>query len=48
MELIDYYCEHDEERRRIALAGREKVLKVHTYDARLEFMIAQCKKEWGI
>jgi len=48
MELIDYYCEHDEERRRIALAGREKVLKLHTYDARLEFMIAQCKKEWGI
>jgi spore maturation protein CgeB len=29
MELIDYYCEHDDERQRIALAGREKVLKLH-------------------
>jgi spore maturation protein CgeB len=48
MELIDYYCEHDDERQRIALAGREKVLKLHTYDARIDLMFETCRKEWGI
>jgi spore maturation protein CgeB len=48
MELIDYYCEHDDERQRIALAGREKVLKLHTYDARIDLMLETCRKEWGI
>jgi spore maturation protein CgeB len=48
MDLIDFYCEHDDERQRIALAGREKVLKFHTYDARIDLMFATCRKEWGI
>jgi spore maturation protein CgeB len=48
LDLIDYYCEHDEERERIAMAGREKVLSEHTYDRRVEQIFEVCKKEWGI
>lgn len=46
--LIDYYCAHEEERHRIALAGRDKVLRLHTYDARIRQMFETCKKVWGI
>lgn len=48
MQCIDYYCEHDEQRQQIALAGREKVLVHHTYDRRIEQMFEIGKKEWGI
>jgi spore maturation protein CgeB len=48
LDLIDHYCEHDEERERIALAGRDKVLKEHTYDRRIEQIFESCRKEWGI
>ena len=48
LSLIDYYCEHDEEREAIAMAGREKVLAEHTYDQRLDRIFAMCRKEWGI
>ncbi|MBD3319750.1 MAG: glycosyltransferase, partial [Chitinivibrionales bacterium] len=47
-ELIDYYLQHDEEREAIALAGREKVLKMHTYDARIALMLQVCREAWGI
>lgn len=45
---IDYYLTHEDERRRIAMAGRDKVLREHTYDQRLEQMLAYCKKLWKI
>ncbi len=48
LDRIDYYCEHDEERERIAAAGRKKVLAEHTYDRRIEEIFEVCKKEWGI
>jgi spore maturation protein CgeB len=48
LDLIDYYCEHDEERKNIARAGREKVLSEHTYDRRVEQIFEVCRKEWGI
>lgn len=48
MDLIEYYCEHDDERQRIALAGREKVLALHTYDKRIERVFELCKQECGI
>ncbi len=34
--LIDYYVEHDDERWEIAQAGRDHVLRNHTYEARME------------
>jgi spore maturation protein CgeB len=46
-ELIDYYLSHDEERERIALAGRNKVLSLHTYDNRVEEMLSTAQKKWG-
>ena len=46
--LIDYYCAHEEERQSIALAGRDKVLRLHTYDTRIQQMFETCKKIWGI
>ncbi len=48
LDLIDYYCKNDEERERIALAGRDKVLAEHTYDRRVEEIFIRCRKEWGI
>jgi spore maturation protein CgeB len=48
LKLIDYYCEHDEEREAIAMAGRDKVLAEHTYDNRIEQIFETCGKEWGI
>jgi len=36
IELIKYYLAHDEEREAIAMAGREKVLAEHTWDARMQ------------
>jgi spore maturation protein CgeB len=48
LDLIDYYCKHDEERERIALAGRDKVLAEHTYDRRVEEVLEVCRMEWGV
>jgi spore maturation protein CgeB len=48
LELIDYYCEHEEERERIARSGMEKVLAEHTYDNRVESIFALCRREWGV
>jgi spore maturation protein CgeB len=46
-QLIDYYLVHDDERRAIALAGRDKVLALHTYDNRIEEMLSTARKKWG-
>ena len=48
LKLIDYYCEHEEGREKIARAGREKVLAEHTYDRRIGQILEVCRKEWGI
>jgi spore maturation protein CgeB len=47
-ELIDYFLVHDDERQRITIAGRDKVLANHTYDNRIEEMIATARRIWGI
>jgi spore maturation protein CgeB len=48
LDLIDYFCKHDEEREKIARAGRAKVLVEHTYDRRIEQIFEVCSNEWGI
>jgi spore maturation protein CgeB len=48
LKLVDYYCEHDQEREAIAMAGRDKVLAEHTYDNRIKHIFETCGKEWGI
>jgi spore maturation protein CgeB len=45
--LIDYYLTHDDERRRIALAGRDTVLAHHTYDNRIDEMLTVAGKTWA-
>jgi spore maturation protein CgeB len=47
-QLIDYFLVHDEEREKIGLSGREKVLKHHTYDNRIEEMLSVCRETWEI
>lgn len=39
VERADYYIRHDDERERIAKAGREKVLAAHTYGHRVERIV---------
>jgi tetratricopeptide (TPR) repeat protein len=41
MALAEYYLNHDEERARIASAGRQEVLAKHTYANRVDEMIEQ-------
>jgi spore maturation protein CgeB len=38
-ELIQYYLEHDEERKAIARAGQERTLREHTYYQRLQELV---------
>jgi glycosyltransferase involved in cell wall biosynthesis len=40
VELIEHYLEHDDERERIAAAGRREVLRRHTWDGRIDEMLA--------
>lgn len=42
-----YYLSHPEERDNIIVAGRERVLRDHTYEARLKVMLDVLKKRWG-
>ncbi len=43
LELAAHYIENHQERERIAAAGREEVLRKHTYDRRVEQMIETLK-----
>jgi hypothetical protein len=43
-ELIRYYVARDEERERIARAGREHVLKFHTCERRAEYFLDVCRR----
>jgi hypothetical protein len=38
-ELINYYCDHDDEREAIARAGRAKLLQRHTTTARARYFL---------
>lgn len=42
-EKVHYYMEHEEERKRIALNGYEKVKESHTYEKRLEQLLSIVK-----
>lgn len=44
-ELAGYYLSHEEERRRIAASGHEKVCKLHTYEQRILQMMEIVRKE---
>ncbi len=39
VEKVKYYLEHDEEREKIAKAGRERILRAHTYKHRTDELI---------
>lgn len=43
--LIDYYLDHDDERRKIAKAGQEYVLAEHTYVNRMQQMLDTLRTE---
>ncbi|MFA0732823.1 MAG: hypothetical protein BKPUNTRY_002386, partial [Candidatus Fervidibacter sp.] len=47
LDLVRYYLNHDLERRRIAEAGRTKVLQEHTYDRRVEQLLQTLAKDKG-
>jgi spore maturation protein CgeB len=46
-EVVRYYLDHEDERDRIAEAGREKVLREHTYDNRASFYLTQLEQRAG-
>ena len=43
-DLVDYYTKHDEERRRIARKGYQRVIRDHTYVVRINDMVTIMKK----
>jgi spore maturation protein CgeB len=43
-ELIQYYLEHDEERRAIARAGQERTLREHSYQQRMQELVDIVRK----
>ncbi len=47
VELVKQYLVDDAARRRIAEAGREKVLREHTHDCRVETLLAGVEQEAG-
>jgi hypothetical protein len=46
-DAVRYYLDHDVERTRIAEAGREKVLREHTYDNRASFLLERIERSAG-
>lgn len=45
LEKVDYYLTHDEERKRIAENGHEKVISAHTYDSRIKEILNKIEGE---
>jgi hypothetical protein len=43
-ELIEYYLEHEEERKRIARAGQQRTLREHTYSRRMRELVETISK----
>jgi hypothetical protein len=46
-DVVRYYLDHDADRIRIAEAGREKVLREHTYDNRASFLLERIEASAG-
>ena len=44
IEQINHYCDHDDEREKIAQAGRNKFLKCHTTTARARYFLAALRE----
>ena len=40
-EKVDYYLEHDERRKQIAICGYQKVKEKHTYDIRVQEILSK-------
>jgi hypothetical protein len=47
LDMVKYYLRNEKERQQIAEAGREKVLKEHTYDARVETLLRVLEQDGG-
>jgi len=47
LDLVKYYLSNEKERQQIAETGREKVLKEHTYDARVEALLKVLEQDKG-
>jgi hypothetical protein len=47
LDLVKYYLRNEKERQQIAEAGREKVLKEHTYDTRVETLLSVLEQDKG-
>jgi len=47
LDLVRYYLSNEKERQQIAEAGREKVLKEHTYDTRVETLLSALEQDKG-
>jgi hypothetical protein len=46
-EVVRYYLDHETQRRQIAEAGREKVLREHTYDCRAKELLRNVQHNEG-
>ncbi|MCD4829125.1 MAG: glycosyltransferase [Candidatus Cloacimonetes bacterium] len=46
-DLVSYYLGHEDERRRIAQAGRESILRAHTYRHRLDKLLNVMRIRYG-
>lgn len=47
VDIVSYYLAHESERRRIAEVSREKVLREHTYDCRVEQLLGILQEDKG-
>jgi hypothetical protein len=47
LDLVRYYLSNEKKRQQIAEAGREKVLKEHTYDARVKTLLSMLEQDKG-
>ena len=46
--VVDYYLHNDDDRRRMAEAGRQHVLDYHTYEVRLGWVVGRVREEFKL